>query len=639
MGDIPRGLDGCKLFPVLPGDKRPALSYGWQSRATDDPAQLAEWNGQMGSLNWGVACGPSGLFVIDIDKAGLPVWQDMQERSPELREAVARAFTVRTPSGGLHHYFRGQGPTTARAIGEGIDTRGGYVDERTGKMKSIGYVVAPGSVTKAGAGPKTVDGEYKYLGGEILPIPSAVLAIMPDKKKGAAIGLEKPVTPDNPRNIQWVKDLLTDAVARGEVSIEGSGGDDTCFRMVARVLDKGVSPATAFELLDEIWNPHCVPPWEDWELEQKIQNALAYGEETGEGNKGFLENAQAFADFVGKDFGADEIETEKTYRRKLQLIHEYAASAKDPSWLIKDFIPAQGTGLLYGMSGSFKSFIALDMALCLSYGHAGQWGAPPVRHDVIYFAGESPRGMAKVRKPAWQEWQGKSGDESHRFFFFDYVPAYQETDVWNDIKAQIAELDIRPRFIVIDTLTRLMTGMDENSTKEANMITRFLEQLAEHYDCFVLAVHHTGKDEGRGARGSSAFYANLDSALYLKKKGNGVALIVKNHKEADPKDGETYFQKSEYGQSIVLKQVEALEDEVTDRTGSRISWSDPKEILARVTKAGGRLSNALLVQEIMAELHIDRGKVMSELRRRGDIQWLREGDFWRSPEMERTFDL
>lgn len=640
MLKIPLELQGRKLFPCLPGDKLPALNSGWQTRATNDASQLDAWNGGMDNLNWGVACGPSGLFVIDVDPAGLPAWNALQERSPDLKAAVSRAYTVKTPRGGFHFYFEGYGPTTASAIAPGIDTRGGYMDDRTGKMKSIGYVVAPGSRTIAGA--KTVDGAYEALGGIIEPMPPAVLQLVPERKKGAALGLTKPIIPDNPRNLQWARDLLETYVKEGRVSVEGAGGDNTCFAVVASILDKGLSQTAAYELLEEIWNPHCSPPWEDWELEQKIVNAAAYGEETGEGAKGFLDNASAFSNFAGKDFGPAE-ESKPERKRQLQLIQDYAASVKDPSWLIRDFIPAQGTGILYGFSGSYKSFIALDMALCLAYGHAGQWGAPPVKNDVIYFAGESPRGMAKLRKPAWQEWQGKSGNEDHRFFLYPYVPAYADTGQWEDIRTQIDELGVHPRLIIIDTLTRVLAGLDENSSKDANMVTKFLEDLAAHYDCFVLAVHHTGKDEARGARGSSVFYANLDTALYLRKKSGGVSLVVKNHKEADPKDGEVFFATEEFLQSIVLKQVEHLDDDQSGGAVSKISWSSPDEILKRIASAGGRVSLPNLVADIGGDLSVDQKKVRSELLRRGDIQWLRDQDnFWRVPGEEgvpKEFDL
>lgn len=636
MLEIPQELEGCKLFPVLPGDKLPALSYGWQTRATNDRAQLADWDRGMADLNWGIPAGSNGLFVFDVDPSGIEKWKEIQESVPGLKEAIAASFTVRTPRGGYHHYFKGQGPTTASAIAPGIDTRGGYIDERTGKWKSLGYVVTPGSRTVAGA--KTVNGAYEALGGTIEAMSPAVLQIVPEKKKGAALGLEKPIVPDNPRNISWARDLLNNYVKEGRVSVEGHGGDNTCFQVVASILDKGVSAATAYELLDEIWNPHCSPPWEDWELEQKIINAVQYGEETGEGGKGFLDNESAFSQFTGKDFGADELEKTSKRKHALQLIHDYARMVKDPSWLIKDFIPAQGTGILYGFSGSYKSFIALDMALCLAYGHPGQWGAPPVQNDVIYFAGESPRGMSKLRKPAWQEWQGKAGDENHRFFFYPYVPAFAEHEEWEDVKAQIEEQKVRPRLIIIDTLTRLLTGLDENSTKDANIITSFLEKLAAYYDCFVLVIHHTGKDESRGARGSSVYYANLDSALYLKKKKGGVALIVKNHKEADVKDGEIYFATQEFGSSIVLKQVEHLDDE-QGNSKSKISWSDPTEISQRIQKLGGKISIAVLAQDISSEFRIEKAVVLREIRSRGDIQWMRDGEYWRVPVEEMEFDL
>lgn len=633
MPNIPAELQGCKLFPVLPGDKLPALSYGWQNRATADQQQIADWDRGMDNLNWGVAAGSSNLFIFDIDPQGRDAWEKLQNDVPGLRQAVSASYTVRTPRGGYHHYFRGQGPTTASAIAPGIDTRGGYIDERTGKWKSLGYVVTPGSRTSAG--PKTVDGAYEALGGTIVPMPPAVLQIVPDRKKGAAVGLPVPVVPDNPRNVQWARDLLNTAVATGDVSVEGAGGDNTLYKICARLLDKGISPATAYQLLEEIWNPHCNPPWEDWELEKKLSNAMEYGDETQSGDKGFQTNEDAFANFAGKDFGPDEAVVKAERKRSLMLIHDYAATVKDPEWLIKDYLPAQGTGIVYGFSGSYKSFLALDWALCLSYGHPGQWMAPPVKNDVIYFCGESPRGMAKLRKPAWQEHEKKI-EEDHRFFFYPYVPAYADAGQWEDIRNQIAELQIRPKLIVIDTMTRLLTGMDENSAKDANMITRFLEDLASHYDCFVLVVHHTGKDEGRGARGSSVFYANLDTALYLKKRGEGVALIVKNHKEADPVDGEILMKPVISGKSIVLKQTDHLADDdkaEASRGGtSKISWSDPGEISERIHKAGGEMSTANLIMDILGDYPtVHKMKVVNELQRRGDIQWLRKGDTWKLP--------
>lgn len=641
MQNIPDQLSGVKLFPVMPGDKTPALSHGWQSRATNDNTELAVWNSQMDNLNWGISCGTSGVFVIDVDPSGLAEWAAMQERDPALRDAVMRSFTVKTPRGGYHHYFKGQGPSTVgkdengkvTGIAAGIDTRGGYLDPQTGKWKSLGYVVAPGSKTVAG--PKTVDGEYVALGGEILPMPPAILAIVPEKKKGQVLGLTRDPAKDQPRNVEWAKDLLNNYVKEGRVSIEGSGGNNTAFQVAASILDKAVSPALCFELMDELWNPHCSPVWEDWELEKVVDNAAKYGEETSGGSKGFEDNASAFAHFVGSDIG-EEVKHAEKRRNKVQWIDDYAAAVEDPLWLLPGIIPARGTGMLFGASGSYKSFLALDMASCIAHGHSGQWGAPPVANDVLFLAGEAPIGTAKARRPAWLEWQGVTSP--HRLAIYPRVPYLGDHDGWNGIKEDIAEMGLTPRLIVIDTLSRLLTGFDENSTKDATSVVGFLEELAHYYECFVLVVHHTGKDESKGARGSSVFFANIDTVLSTKKKGKGTELAVKKHKDADAPDETIYLGVKEVGKSIVLEKTDKPAEEAKGGKSSKISWTDPNEILARIQKNGGRVSNAIMCQELAGDLGLDRQKVNQELRKRDDIQWMRDGDFWVIPKGQ-EFDL
>ena len=147
MQGLPDQLKGCKVFPVVPGGKLPATPNGWRD-ASDDPAQIADWQRINPDFNWAVATGLSGLFVIDVDPAGLDWWAKLLERDATVREAVANAYQVRTPRGGLHIYFRGEGPSTASRIAEGIDTRGGI--KRDGKIVSGGYVLLPGSKTGAG---------------------------------------------------------------------------------------------------------------------------------------------------------------------------------------------------------------------------------------------------------------------------------------------------------------------------------------------------------------------------------------------------------------------------------------------------------------------------------------------------------
>ncbi len=143
---------GWSVFPLRPNDKRPAVA-GWESRATTDPERIERcW--ASGSFNVGVATGPSGLCVVDLDQPkpgavapeewqlagvnwGLDVLAVLAERHEQ--ELPVCTFRTSTPSGGEHLYFAappGAGlRNTAGKLGWLIDTRA-----------DGGYVVAAGSV-------------------------------------------------------------------------------------------------------------------------------------------------------------------------------------------------------------------------------------------------------------------------------------------------------------------------------------------------------------------------------------------------------------------------------------------------------------------------------------------------------------
>jgi hypothetical protein len=61
-----------------------------------------------------------------------------------------------------------------------------------------------------------------------------------------------------------------------DAAISGSGGHDTTFR-VACALIHGfcVDPEEAYQLLLVYYNPRCLPPWNDAELQHKVQSACA----------------------------------------------------------------------------------------------------------------------------------------------------------------------------------------------------------------------------------------------------------------------------------------------------------------------------------------------------------------------------
>ncbi|WP_406125630.1 bifunctional DNA primase/polymerase [Streptomyces canus] len=155
---------GWHVFPLRPGTKRPAL-HGeaacarvgsceaghrkWEQRATTDPDRIqAAWS--QAPFNVGIATGPSGLVVVDLDlpkdnssadaPCGAATFAALCERAGH---AVPDTYRIRTASGGEHLYLTAPDgirlANTAGTIGELVDTRAWG-----------GYVVAAGSTTDAG---------------------------------------------------------------------------------------------------------------------------------------------------------------------------------------------------------------------------------------------------------------------------------------------------------------------------------------------------------------------------------------------------------------------------------------------------------------------------------------------------------
>jgi hypothetical protein len=159
---------GWPVFPLVPRSKRPAVR-DWQQRATCDPDRIRRWWIRHPLHNVGIACGPAGLLVLDLDAAHGPVpirWarrgvshgrdvlavlaQQVGERDP------VDTFTVSTPRGGEHRYFskptgsrlRSTVGSRGRGLGWHVDTRGpGALITAPGSIAVVNGAAVPYAVT------------------------------------------------------------------------------------------------------------------------------------------------------------------------------------------------------------------------------------------------------------------------------------------------------------------------------------------------------------------------------------------------------------------------------------------------------------------------------------------------------------
>ncbi|EJE2981451.1 TPA: AAA family ATPase, partial [Escherichia coli] len=92
------------------------------------------------------------------------------------------------------------------------------------------------------------------------------------------------------------------------------------------------------------------------------------------------------------------------------------------------------------------------------------------------------------------------------------------------------------QLIVIDTLARCFGGNDENDARDMGAFIEGCDTIKRETGATVLVVHHSGKDDSKGARGSSSFRAALDAEFNVRREGDGGAIILTCTKMKDAEE-------------------------------------------------------------------------------------------------------
>lgn len=131
---------GYRVFPCVPGEKRPLTEHGCLD-ATTDENQICEWWSEHPDANIGIST--DGLVVVDIDPMPDGSQNTFGSELEEWHSLLSSAGSV-TPRGGTHCWFC-QPPgaelrNTASKISRNVDTRanGGYVLAPPSRVDSVG---------------------------------------------------------------------------------------------------------------------------------------------------------------------------------------------------------------------------------------------------------------------------------------------------------------------------------------------------------------------------------------------------------------------------------------------------------------------------------------------------------------------
>ncbi|MBK9971197.1 MAG: AAA family ATPase [Acidimicrobiaceae bacterium] len=155
--------------------------------------------------------------------------------------------------------------------------------------------------------------------------------------------------------------------------------------------------------------------------------------------------------------------------------------------------------MLYGRRGSYKSFMALDWALCVANGT--RWHSrPTTQGTVVYLVGEGLNGFVQ-RIDAWRAHHPMQG-ETNLLLYPEAVNLLSPSSVgpFADECARVGA-----SLVVIDTLSRCFVGGEENGGKDGSIGVEQLDVIRKRTGACVLLVHHAGKDAERGSRGWSGW--------------------------------------------------------------------------------------------------------------------------------------
>ncbi|WP_436551735.1 AAA family ATPase [Janthinobacterium sp. LB3P118] len=230
------------------------------------------------------------------------------------------------------------------------------------------------------------------------------------------------------------------------------------------------------------------------------------------------------------------------------------SSSAPLEWTVRGLLPKSGLAALYGPSGSYKSFLTLDLAAHIAGGGTEWFGKRVTNCPVTYCVLEGEAGMGK-RAKAWGQFHEKDLPDRLRFVT-QPVHLTGGEDVFNLAKA-IKHVGGGNGVVILDTLNRAAPGADENSSKDMGIILSAAKQLQELVGGLVLLIHHTGKDQDKGMRGHSSLFAAMDGAIGVSKTNSGPAWVVAKSK--DDATGSVYPFRAE----VVVLGIDDEGDEIT----------------------------------------------------------------------------
>lgn len=507
---------GLYVFRLVEGTKNKFIDAGWANGAAmNTEADMRLW---WEDRPFNVAVLTRNVVVLDIDcKDGVDGYKAL-ESLPEM----PRTFRVKTPSGGLHIYFRAAvGKYGQSDLAPGINVRA-----------TNGYVLGPGATYKGKRYEVQDDAEIAELPdwlGELLS-----QAMRRECEPGAAVG-----ELDTPDAIERARRYLDD-----QDDVLPGARHGTLFKVAARLGDMGISEETALDLIEPWHEERCDPPLEDWDWRRQVSGAYQYRKKVIG-----IDNPAAGFEPAPEDEvyerAAANVFAGKWWR--FDLKREDEATIPQRPWLAAGTLLRGKITLFVAPGGTGKSLLTIQWAAALALGDGKFTGLPGLQEpcNVAIINNEDELDELRRRAAAVFKEFGLDYDKAagRLHFYSGAVRAFKsmvrnpktrelkETPEFEALATYVRENAIK--VLIIDPLVSTHTA-SENSNEEMNTVVEALRSLATATDCAILIVHHTTKPPQASAEN---FAGNINSARGATAIKDG-ARIAKTLYQMTPADGD-----------------------------------------------------------------------------------------------------
>lgn len=197
-------------------------------------------------------------------------------------------------------------------------------------------------------------------------------------------------------------------------------------------------------------------------------------------------------------------------------------------WRVKGLLPKTGLAAIIGLSGSGKTFLALELIANIARGE-NFFGFKTESCPVTYLALEGAGGVGN-RIRAYEQYHAQNLPENFKVVTDRLSLLKSDAAVF--AKA-VAEEGLQDGVIVIDTLAQASPEADENASADMGRIIGNAQLLQTMTSSLVILIHHLGKEASRGARGHSSLTAALDAVIEVRRTGDKRAWVLTKSKDGE----------------------------------------------------------------------------------------------------------